>query len=127
MAGITDQPFRELCCRLGAGLAVSEMISSNPKVWHTEKSKLRMIHSESAGIRSVQIAGSCADELAFAAQINAENGAQIIDVNMDDGLIDGEAAMVRFLQLMAGEPDISRVPVMIDSSKFHISHDSIYR
>ena len=82
MAGITDQPFRELCYRLGAGLAVSEMVSSNPKVWNTEKSKLRMIHSEDAGIRSVQIAGSCAEELAYAAQINAENGAQIIDINM---------------------------------------------
>ncbi len=82
MAGVTDHPFRELCCRLGAGLAVSEMVSSNPKVWHTEKSKLRMIHSLDAGIRSVQIAGGCADELAFAAQVNAENGAQIIDINM---------------------------------------------
>ncbi len=82
MAGITDQPFRELCCRLGAGLAVSEMVSSNPKVWHTEKSKLRMLHSDDAGIRSVQIAGSCPDELAFSAKINANNGAQIIDINM---------------------------------------------
>ncbi len=82
MAGITDQPFREVCCRLGAGLAVSEMLSSNPKVWHTQKSKLRMLHSENAGIRSVQIAGSCPDELAFAARVNAENGAQIIDINM---------------------------------------------
>jgi len=82
MAGITDQPFRELCCRLGAGLAVSEMVSSNPKVWNTEKSKLRMVHSKDAGIRSVQIAGSCPDEMAFAAQINHENGAQIIDINM---------------------------------------------
>ena len=82
MAGITDQPFRELCCRLGAGLAVSEMVSSNPKVWHTDKSKLRMIHTHNAGVRSVQIAGSCPEELAFAAQINADNGAQIIDINM---------------------------------------------
>ena len=82
MAGITDQPFRQLCCQLGAGLAVSEMLSSNPKVWKTEKSKLRMQHGETAGIRSVQIAGSCPDELAFAAQVNADNGAQIIDINM---------------------------------------------
>lgn len=82
MAGITDQPFRQLCCRLGAGLAVSEMLSSNPKVWDTDKSKLRMVHGDSAGIRSVQIAGSCPDELAFAAKVNADNGAQIIDINM---------------------------------------------
>ena len=63
--------------------------------------------------------GKFEEALAVARQ-QVENGAQIIDINMDDGLIDGEAAMVRFLQLMAGEPDISRVPVMIDSSKFHI-------
>jgi len=54
------------------------------------------------------------------ARQQVESGAQIIDVNMDDGLIDGVAAMTRLLQLMAGEPDISRVPVMIDSSKWEV-------
>jgi len=82
MAGITDQPFRQLCCQMGAGLAVSEMLSANPKVWNTDKSKLRMVHSSEAGIRSVQIAGSDPAELAFAANFNVENGAQIIDINM---------------------------------------------
>jgi len=82
MAGITDKPFRQLCCQLGAGLAVSEMLSANPKVWKTDKSKLRMVHSAEAGIRSVQIAGSDPNEMAFAAQVNVENGAQIIDINM---------------------------------------------
>jgi len=82
MAGITDQPFRNLCCRMGAGLAVSEMVSSNPKVWKTDKSKRRLVHDDTVGIRSVQIAGSDPEELAFAAKINADNGAQIIDINM---------------------------------------------
>jgi len=82
MAGITDQPFRQLCCRLGAGLAVSEMVSANPKVWDTEKSKRRLVSNNESGIRSVQIAGSDPDELAFAAKVNADNGAQIIDINM---------------------------------------------
>lgn len=82
MAGITDKPFRQLCCRLGAGMAVSEMMSSNPKVWKSGKSMLRMEHGDEAGIRSVQIAGSDPDEMAFAAQVNADNGAQIIDINM---------------------------------------------
>ncbi len=82
MAGVTDQPFRQLCCRLGAGMAVSEMLSSNPKVWGSSKSKLRMEHGEEVGIRSVQIAGSDPDEMAFAAQVNVRNGAQIIDINM---------------------------------------------
>ncbi len=82
MAGITDQPFRQICCQMGAGLAVSEMVLANPKVWNTEKSKHRLIHGDKAGICSVQIAGSDPQELAFAAQVNVDNGAQIIDINM---------------------------------------------
>ena len=54
------------------------------------------------------------------ARQQVENGAQMIDINMDEGMLDGEAAMVKFLNLVASEPDISRVPVMIDSSKWHI-------
>ena len=54
------------------------------------------------------------------ARHQVDGGAQIIDVNMDDGLIDGKKAMVRFLNLIAAEPDISRVPIMIDSSKWEI-------
>ncbi len=60
------------------------------------------------------------DEALEVARDQVENGAQIIDINMDDGLIDGKAAMVRFLNLIAAEPDISRVPIMIDSSKWEI-------
>jgi 5-methyltetrahydrofolate--homocysteine methyltransferase len=48
------------------------------------------------------------------------NGAQIIDVNMDEGMLDSQAAMAKFLSLIAGEPDIARVPVMIDSSKWSV-------
>ena len=60
------------------------------------------------------------DKALSVARQQVENGAQIIDINMDDGLIDGAAAMTRFLQLLAGEPDISRVPIMIDSSKWEV-------
>ncbi|TKB50892.1 tRNA dihydrouridine synthase DusB [Ferrimonas aestuarii] len=82
MAGVTDLPFRTLCLRLGAGLAVSEMLSSNPKVWDTDKSRARMDHSGEDGIRSVQIAGADPELMAEAARFNAERGAQIIDINM---------------------------------------------
>jgi len=82
MAGITDQPFRQLCCQMGAGLAVSEMISADQSLWKSNKSQRRMQHSDEAGIRSVQIAGCDPIELALAAKVNAENGAQIIDINM---------------------------------------------
>lgn len=82
MAGVTDQPFRRLCWRLGAGLTVSEMLSSNPKVWNSVKSQKRMFHLGECGIRSVQIAGSDPQLMAQAAQLNVSNGAQIIDINM---------------------------------------------
>ena len=82
MAGVTDQPFRQLCHKLGAGMTVSEMLSSNPKVWQTDKSMQRMDHSGELGIRSVQIAGSEPELMAQAARINVSQGAQIIDINM---------------------------------------------
>lgn len=82
MAGVTDLPFRRLCVELGAGLAVSEMLSSNPEVWDTEKSRARMLHKNEPGIRSVQIAGSDPELMARAAQHNVAEGAQIIDINM---------------------------------------------
>lgn len=82
MAGVTDRPFRELCLRYGAGMAVSEMMSSNPKLWKTAKSQQRMVHEGESGIRSVQIAGADAQLMADAAQFSVENGAQIIDINM---------------------------------------------
>lgn len=82
MAGITDQPFRRLCSQLGAGLTFSEMMSTNPDVWHTEKSKLRLAHHEEIGINAVQIAGSDPKEMADAAKVNVAYGAEIIDINM---------------------------------------------
>lgn len=82
MAGVTDFTFRELCRRFGAGLAVSEMMSSNPLVWQSEKSLKRMTHADESGLRSVQIAGADPEQMADAARFNVEHGAQIIDINM---------------------------------------------
>jgi tRNA-dihydrouridine synthase B len=81
MAGVTDQPFRQLCKRLGAGL-VSEMVTSDMSLWNTRKSRMRMIHEGDPEPRSVQIAGGDAQMLADAARANVELGAQIIDINM---------------------------------------------
>lgn len=82
MAGVTDRPFRLLCRKLGAGLAVSEMVIADASLWHTRKSRLRLDHSGEPEPRSVQIAGGDAEMLANAARMNAEQGAQIIDINM---------------------------------------------
>lgn len=73
----------------------------------------------SARFKRLIVDGNYEKALSVARQ-QVESGAQIIDINMDDGLIEGEAAMTRFLQLLAGEPDISRVPIMIDSSKWSV-------
>ncbi len=82
MAGVTDKPFRLLCKRLGAGLAVSEMTISDPRFWNTEKSLRRMDHAGEPSPVSVQIAGTEPRQLAEAARYNADHGAQIIDINM---------------------------------------------
>ena len=82
MAGVTDRPFRQLCKRLGAGLATSEMTSSNPQLRNTLKSRLRRDHSGETQPRSVQIAGYDPQQMADAARFNVDHGAQIIDINM---------------------------------------------
>ncbi|HVF33975.1 MAG TPA: tRNA dihydrouridine synthase DusB [Candidatus Saccharimonadia bacterium] len=82
MAGVTDKPFRQLCKRMGAGLAVSEMTTADPKLWHTAKSQRRMDHIGEPEPVSVQIAGYDPAMLADAARHNVAQGAQIIDINM---------------------------------------------
>ncbi|EHR70074.1 putative TIM-barrel protein, nifR3 family [Burkholderiales bacterium JOSHI_001] len=82
MAGVTDRPFRQLCRRLGAGHAVSEMITSRPELWHTLKTCRRADHRGEPGPIAVQIAGTDAAMMAEAARHNIERGAQIIDINM---------------------------------------------
>ncbi|MEH6565012.1 MAG: tRNA dihydrouridine synthase DusB [Halopseudomonas sp.] len=82
MAGVTDQPFRQLCRRLGAGLVVSEMVTSDSRLWNSRKSQLRLNHSGEPEPRSVQIAGGDPQMMADAARMNQDSGAQIIDINM---------------------------------------------
>jgi tRNA-dihydrouridine synthase B len=82
MAGVTDRPFRQLCKRFGAGLAVSEMVASNELTWKSTKTQLRTNHEGEVAPISVQIAGADPVMMARAAQHNVEAGAQIIDINM---------------------------------------------
>jgi len=82
MAGVTDRPFRQLCRDLGAGMAVSEMVSSNSLLWGSKKTQRRADHRGETEPKSVQIAGAEAMMMAEAARYNADNGAQIIDINM---------------------------------------------
>ncbi|WP_297324838.1 tRNA dihydrouridine synthase DusB [Nitrosomonas sp.] len=82
MAGVTDRPFRQLCKLMGAGMAVSEMVSSNSLLWGSKKTERRANHEGEVSPISVQIAGADPDMLAAAARYNVENGAQIIDINM---------------------------------------------
>jgi tRNA-dihydrouridine synthase B len=82
MAGVTDRPFRQLCKKLGAGVAVSEMVTSNSLLYGSAKTRRRANHEGEVDPISVQIAGADPRMMAEAARYNADNGAQIIDINM---------------------------------------------
>ena len=82
MAGVTDRPFRQLCRRLGAGYAVSEMVTSKRELWHSLKTSRRADHAGEPGPIAVQIAGVDPAEMADAARYNVDRGAQVIDINM---------------------------------------------
>jgi tRNA-dihydrouridine synthase B len=82
MAGISDRPFRKLCRSLGAGMAVSEMISANALLWENKKTRQRINHDGEGEPIVVQIVGSDPQMLALAAQENVRSGADVIDINM---------------------------------------------
>ncbi|MTW21617.1 tRNA dihydrouridine synthase DusB [Allochromatium palmeri] len=82
MAGITDRPFRTLCRRLGAGLAVAEMVAANTALWGSRKSLRRLDYRDEPGPISAQIVGSDPAQMAEAARLNVELGAHIVDINM---------------------------------------------
>lgn len=82
MAGISDLPFRKICNAYGAELAVSEMVTSDQRLWHSDKSTYRLNFGDQSGLRAVQIAGTEPDMMAFAARQCAAEGAQIVDINM---------------------------------------------
>ncbi|TLX65407.1 tRNA dihydrouridine synthase DusB [Stutzerimonas nosocomialis] len=118
MAGVTDQPFRQLCRRLGAGLVVSEMVTSDVRLWNSRKSRLRLLHEGDPEPRSVQIAGGDAQMLAEAARRNVELGAQIIDINMGcpakkvcnkaagSALMKDERLVAQILEAVVGAVDV---------------------
>ena len=114
MAGVTDRPFRMLCRKFGAGLAASEMLTSDARLWDTPKSRRRMDHRGEPGPRAVQIAGFDPGMMADAARRNVDAGAQIIDINMGcpakkvcnrlsgSALMKDEALVERILRAVVG-------------------------
>src|SRR5574338_1238654 len=82
MAGVTDRPFRQLCKRLGAGYAVSEMVTARRELWASLKTSRRADHAGESAPIAVQIAGVDPGEMADAARYNLDRGAQIVDINM---------------------------------------------
>ncbi len=118
MAGVTDRPFRQLCRSLGAGLAVSEMVSSNALVWGSEKTRRRIDHAGEDEPVSVQIAGADPAMMANAARFNVAQGAQIIDINMGcpakkvcnvmagSALLQDEALVGRILDAVVAAVDV---------------------
>ncbi|HEY8219413.1 MAG TPA: tRNA dihydrouridine synthase DusB, partial [Methylobacter sp.] len=118
MAGVSDRPFRELCKQFGAGLTVSEMVASNPALSRHKRTLLKTDHSGETGIRSVQILGTDPGQMADAAKLNAQKGAQIIDINMGcpakkvcsvaagSALLRDEALVKRILDAVVNAVDI---------------------
>lgn len=118
MAGVTDKPFRLLCKQLGAGYAVSEMTTSDPRLWKTKKSQWRMDHAGEPEPIGVQIAGADPQFLADAARHNVDCGAQIIDINMGcpakkvcsawagSALLQDEALVARILEAVVNAIDV---------------------
>ncbi len=82
MAGVTDRPFRSLCKQFGVGLAISEMVASNPALQKHRRTLLKTDHTGEVGLRAVQILGTNPQEMADAARLNQDKGAQIVDLNM---------------------------------------------
>ena len=133
MAGVTDRPFRQLCRSLGAGLAVSEMVSSNALVWGSEKTRRRIDHAGEDEPVSVQIAGADPALMANAARFNVAQGAQIIDINMGcpakkvcnvlagSALLQDEALVGRILDAVVAAVD---VPVTL---KIRTGWDPLHR
>ena len=118
MAGVTDRPFRILCRRLGAGLAASEMITSDMRLWQSRKSRHRLNHDGELEPRVVQLAGAEPAALADAARANVALGAQIIDLNMGcpakkvcgrlcgSALLTDEALVARILHAVVGAVEV---------------------
>jgi len=118
MAGVTDRPFRQLCKRMGAGMAVSEMVASNSLLWGSEKTRRRANHEGEVAPISVQIAGADPAMMAQAAQYNVDQGAQIIDINMGcpakkvcnvyagSALLENEARVARILEAVIAAVDV---------------------
>ncbi|MCK9512798.1 MAG: tRNA dihydrouridine synthase DusB [Pigmentiphaga sp.] len=125
MAGVTDRPFRQLCRRLGAGHAVSEMAASNPRLWHSVKTSRRLDHAGESEPITVQIAGADPAMLAEAAVFNIGKGARIIDINMGcpvkkvcsaaagSALLRHEDLIARILEAVVGACQPLGVPVTL--------------
>lgn len=118
MAGVTDRPFRVLCKRMGAGMAVGEMLASNTALWSTKKSLRRADHRGEPDPIIVQIAGGDPAQMAEAARLSVQQGAQIIDINMGcpakkvcnvaagSALLRDEALVARILQAVVAAVDV---------------------
>ena len=136
MAGVTDRPFRQLCKRLGAGYAVSEMAASNPRLWASEKTARRLNHDGESEPKAVQLAGADPQMLVEAARFNVARGAQVIDLNMGcpakkvcnvacgSALLKDEALVARILDAVVGALAPLGLPATL---KFRTGWDPAHR
>ena len=120
IAGYTDYCFRKLQLECGVGLAFTELVSAKGLMFESVGSKELLFCGEEIENTAVQIFGSEPEYMRLACESEYLAPFKIIDINMDEGLIDAKACMIKFLNLVASEPEISKVPIMIDSSKWDV-------
>jgi tRNA-dihydrouridine synthase B len=135
MAGVTDRPFRMLCRKLGAGYAVSEMVTSKRELWNSLKTSRRADHAGEPGPIAVQIAGVDAQEMADAARYNIDRGAQIIDINMGcpakkvcnvfagSALMSNEPLALRIIDAVVAACTARNVPVTLKMRSGRCEHE----
>jgi len=135
MAGVTDRPFRQLCKRLGAGYAVSEMVTSRRELWASLKTSRRADHLGESAPVAVQIAGVDPSEMADAARYNIDRGAQIIDINMGcpakkvcnvfagSALMSNEALALRIVEAVVAACRPHGVPVTLKMRTGRSEHE----
>jgi tRNA-dihydrouridine synthase B len=135
MAGVTDRPFRQLCKRLGAGYAVSEMVTSKRELWTSLKTSRRADHQGESAPIAVQIAGVDPSEMADAARYNIDRGAQVIDINMGcpakkvcnvfagSALMSNEALALRIVEAVVAACQPHGVPVTLKMRTGRSEHE----
>ena len=120
MEDVSDPPFRALCKEQGADVVYTEFISSEGLIRDAAKSVMKLDIYEKERPVGIQIFGAVLESMLKSVEIVEASGPDIIDINFDEGLLESKECMIKFLNLISTEPEVAKVPVMIDSSDWSV-------